>query len=266
MQLKTPADLEQADPPLPPRQTLPTMYDLPSENPEEPGFPDDFHFHQSALLQDTFCPPDFPPEDFFATGDMNLYYDVHHPLWQKRPDWFAVLGVPRFYEQRDARLSYVVWQEGIVPHIVVELLSPSTEKEDLGQSLHDVSQPPSKWEVYQNILHVPYYVVYDQCKEKLTVFALVGDQYQPQPLDKHRFWMSTLKLYLGLWVGDYRQWHRQWLRWYDAKGRLIPTPAEKAAQENQRANKEKQRANAEKKRADTMAKRLRELGVDPDSL
>jgi hypothetical protein len=29
--------LEQVDPPLSPRETLPTMYDLPSENPEEPG-------------------------------------------------------------------------------------------------------------------------------------------------------------------------------------------------------------------------------------
>ena len=26
-----------------PRQSLPTMYDLPSENPEDPGLPDDFH-------------------------------------------------------------------------------------------------------------------------------------------------------------------------------------------------------------------------------
>jgi hypothetical protein len=33
----------QSDPPLPPRQTLLTMYDLPSDNPEEPGLPDEFH-------------------------------------------------------------------------------------------------------------------------------------------------------------------------------------------------------------------------------
>jgi hypothetical protein len=29
--------------PRPPWETLPTMYDLPSENPEEPGLPDEFH-------------------------------------------------------------------------------------------------------------------------------------------------------------------------------------------------------------------------------
>lgn len=32
--------VEQSDPPLSPRETLPTMYDLPSEDPEEPGLPD----------------------------------------------------------------------------------------------------------------------------------------------------------------------------------------------------------------------------------
>jgi hypothetical protein len=30
-------------------------------------------------------------------------------LWHKRPDWFAVVGVPRLYEERDLRLSYVLW-------------------------------------------------------------------------------------------------------------------------------------------------------------
>ena len=33
----------ESDPPRSPRETLPTMYDLPSEFPEEPGLPDVFH-------------------------------------------------------------------------------------------------------------------------------------------------------------------------------------------------------------------------------
>ena len=32
------------------------------------------------------------------------------------------------------RLSYVRWQERVDPLIVVELLSPGTEEEDLGQN------------------------------------------------------------------------------------------------------------------------------------
>ena len=42
-------------------------------------------------------------------SDMNLYYDVSHPLWYKRPDWFGMVGVPQLYQQRDLRLSYVIW-------------------------------------------------------------------------------------------------------------------------------------------------------------
>ncbi|MBV6624181.1 MAG: hypothetical protein KI793_14785 [Rivularia sp. (in: Bacteria)] len=43
----------QTDPP-PPKEVLPTMYDLPSEDLEEPGLPDQFHIWQPRLLEDTF--------------------------------------------------------------------------------------------------------------------------------------------------------------------------------------------------------------------
>lgn len=33
---------------------LPTMYDLPSEDPEEDGLPDEFHDFQPQLLRETF--------------------------------------------------------------------------------------------------------------------------------------------------------------------------------------------------------------------
>jgi hypothetical protein len=47
----------QTDPPCSGRETLPTMYDLPSEDPEEPGLPDEFHDLQPQLLSLTFRPP-----------------------------------------------------------------------------------------------------------------------------------------------------------------------------------------------------------------
>jgi hypothetical protein len=34
-------------------ETLPTMYDLNSEDPEEPGLPDEFHAIQPQLLKET---------------------------------------------------------------------------------------------------------------------------------------------------------------------------------------------------------------------
>jgi Uma2 family endonuclease len=128
----------QTEPPRSPRETLPTMYDLPSEDPEEPGLPDEFHCFQPQLLRDTFQPPNYPLERVFIGSDLNLYYNVRCPTWYKRPDWFAVLGVSRLYDDRDLRLSYVVWQEEARPYLVVELLSPGKEQEDLGKTLRDV--------------------------------------------------------------------------------------------------------------------------------
>src|SRR5215470_4726836 len=124
----------QTDPPRSPRETLPTMYDLPSEDPKEPGLPDEFHYYQHQLLRDTFVPSQYAPDRVFVGTDINLYYDLRHPRWHKRPDWFAVLGISRFYDERDLRMSYVIWQEQVAPYLVVELLSPGTEPEDLGQT------------------------------------------------------------------------------------------------------------------------------------
>jgi hypothetical protein len=70
-----------------------------------------------------FCPPNYAPEQVFTASDLNLYYDPRHTNWYKRPDWFAVVGVSRLYEERDLRLSYVMWQEGVRPLVAVELLS-----------------------------------------------------------------------------------------------------------------------------------------------
>jgi hypothetical protein len=35
------------------------------------------------------------------------------------------------------------------PYLQVQLLSPWTEKEDLGQTLREINQPPNKWTVYE---------------------------------------------------------------------------------------------------------------------
>lgn len=118
------------------------MYDLPSEDPEEPGKPDEFHLWQAELLSQTFCPPTLPPERVFVASDLNLYYDPLNTGWYKRPDWFAVVGVSRLYQGQVLRLSYVLWLEGVRPVIAIELLSPGTQEEDLGRREPQGKQPP----------------------------------------------------------------------------------------------------------------------------
>lgn len=250
----------QMEPPLSPRETLPTMHDLPSENPEDAGLPDEFHDLQPQLLSATLRLSDYSSDQVFTGTDLNLYYDVRHPQWYKRPDWFLVVGVPRLYNGTELRSSYVIWQEGINPFVVVELLSPGTEKEDLGgyaeseagtdlaiaaapgtstdavsatengQAARDV--PPRKWKVYEQILRVPYYVVFNRYTNRLRFFQLVGGRYQEQFLDpaKPRIWIAELSLGLGLWQGEFQGVMCLWLRWYDRQGNWIPTDGERAMQ------------------------------------
>lgn len=49
------------------------MYNLPSEDPEEPGLPDEFHLLQPELLRQTFRPPSYETDKFFTASDLNLY-------------------------------------------------------------------------------------------------------------------------------------------------------------------------------------------------
>ncbi len=215
-----------------PKEVLPTMYDLPDEEVDQPGMPDIFHVWQARLLDETFRPPNYEPEEIFTAK------------LEKKPEM---------------RLSYVIWQEGIDPLIVVELLSPSTEKEDLGRKLRNAKSPPSKWEVYERWLRVPYYVTFSRYNDELRIFKLSGPHYQEVTDHQGRFWVEGAELGLGLWQGSYLNEERLWLRWYDRAGNWIPTPDEIAEQE-------RQRAEAALRKAQQLAAKLRELGVDPDQV
>jgi Uma2 family endonuclease len=237
-----------------PVNTLPTMYDLPSEDSEEMGLPDKFHDLQPRLLSET-CLPN--AEDFFIGIDMNLYYDVKHTGWYKRPDWFLVLGTSDSKLQSELRLSYVVWQEGLAPFLMVELLSPGTEAEDFGQTLRIVGKPPTKWQVYEQILRVPYYAVFDRYTNQFRIFCLQGIQYVELAVSGQGFWFDVLELGLGVWNGVYKGVEGQWLCWYDAAGNWVLS-------EQERTLKAEQRAEIAEQRAELLAAKLQELGIDVD--
>ncbi|MEW6492359.1 MAG: Uma2 family endonuclease [Cyanobacteriota bacterium] len=246
--------LEQVDPPLSPRETLPTMYDLPSENPEEPGLPDEFHNLQPQLLSRTLRLSGYTRENCFTASDLNLYYDVNHPLWYKRPDWFLAVDVPRLYDGKDLRRSYVIWQEGKSPYVAIEFLSPGTEVEDLGRFYNEtsgvvnaesatpagnsmenapestVTKPPTKLEVYERYLRIPHYLVYSRYTQRLRYFKLDGGHYQEQSLNLENpiAWLADLEIGLGIWEGVFEHVPGYWLRWCDDAGNWFLTDTEQA--------------------------------------
>jgi Uma2 family endonuclease len=241
---------------------LPTMYDLPSEDPEDPGLPDEFHDLQPQLLSATLRLTDVKSDRFFTGTDLNIYYDLQNLKWYKRPDWFVAIGVTRLYDERDLRNSYVMWDEGVSPSVIVELLSEGTENEDLGLTESKAGKAPTKWEVYEQILKVPNYVVYDRRSDVLRAYRLVNGQYQALEIKDERIWVPELKTGLGLWQGEYQGITRKWLRWLDTDRNWIPTPEENLVKaEAKVAQLEQSEAKAAR-----FAQRLREIGIDPDEV
>ncbi|NJM45269.1 MAG: hypothetical protein HC860_03175 [Alkalinema sp. RU_4_3] len=237
-------------------QALPTMHDLPSEDPLEPGLPDEFHGLQPQLLAETLSLEGYHPDEIFNAFDLNLYYDIDHKGWYKRPDWFLVVGTSRRYQGKSSRSSYVMWDEKIPPVVVVEFLSPNTEADDLGRFASKPppviqGNPPGKFTVYETILQIPNYIVFNESTNQLRYFRLIAGKYQEQPLTAQTplLWIPEINLGLGLWLGGGRGLYQNWLRWCDAQGNWLQTEAEQ-----ERSQKEK------------LAQYLRSIGIDPDNL
>lgn len=114
--------------------------------------------------------------------------------------------------------------------------------------------PPTKWQVYEDILAVPYYVIFNGMTNRLRGFAWRGGRYQELALEGQRLWLPEAELGVGLWSGIYHYAERQWLRFYNAQEQWILTPYEQ----------ERRRAEQERQRAERLAARLQALGIDPE--
>jgi Uma2 family endonuclease len=229
---------------------MPTQEDLPYDDNE--NMETLRHKYQMDLLLETIYPWLEKRQDGFAGGNMFVYFSLsqvkNHDY--KGPDFFCVLDVPQ-----TERKSWVVWEEGKAPDVVIELLSESTANYDKTE----------KKLIYQNRMRVPEYFWYDPFNPDDWVgFSLSKGVYQPLNLDaKNRYISEQLQLALVRWQGIYRGIDTVWLRWQTLDGNLLPTDREVSEQEKQRAEQEKQRADE----AELEVVRLRELlansGIEP---
>ncbi|MBD2206870.1 Uma2 family endonuclease [Calothrix sp. FACHB-1219] len=193
-------------------------------------------------------------DDFFAAGNISIYYSQRQRKSEdvRGPDFFIVCNT-----ENRIRNSWIVWEEdGKYPNLIIELLSPTTASVDKGL----------KKQIYQDIFRTPEYFWFDPKTLEFAGFILLGGTYQPiEPNPQGLLWSQQLSLYLGI--------HETKLRYFTAEGQVIPTPEEFAQQQQQLAEQEKQRAQQqqqlaeqEKQRAERLATKLRELGIDPDTL
>lgn len=172
----------------------------------------------------------------YVNGNMFVYFSLEQTRGQyfRGPDVFVVLGVPR-----GERKSWVVWEQGKAPDVVIELLSGSTAGVDKGE----------KMQVYRDVMRVPEYFWFDPFNpDDRAGFHLSEGEYRPIERDDRGALASRLLgLFLVLWQGEYRRIEGTWLRWALPDGTLLPTDAEAAQQS---AEIEKRKADSERARAE----------------
>ncbi|MBD2206178.1 Uma2 family endonuclease [Calothrix sp. FACHB-1219] len=214
---------------------------------DEPPLETDLHRLQMTLLIQCLELLWRNRNDFYASGNITIYYSPRQRKSEdfRGPDFFVVLGT-----ERKPRKSWVLWEEdGKYPNVIIELLSDSTALTDKGL----------KKQIYQDTFRTPEYFWFDPQNLEFAGFVLVGGKYQAIEANSDGWlWSQQLELYLGI--------EQEKLRFFTAEGQLVVTPQELAEQEEQRAEQEKQRAEQEKQRSDRLAAKLRELGIDPDTI
>jgi Uma2 family endonuclease len=234
-------------------QLPPTQAELPCDD----GIPMETQRHkfQMDLLIETLWPWLEARPDGYVSGNMFVYYSLAQLKNQdfRGPDFFAVLGVPK-----KERLSWVVWEEGKPPDVVIELLSESTAAQDKNE----------KKLIYQNLLRVPEYFWYDPFNPNdWAGFYLSRGVYQPiSPNAEHQLVSQSLGLALVRWQGNYRGVETTWLRWATLEGELLPTGQETVELERQKAHEAEERANQAESQLRQVAINLSQTGMSKEQV
>ncbi len=183
--------------------------------------------------------------EYLVLANVGLFRAPKQPALA--PDVMLSIGVPAHRDlSRKENRSYLLWEMGKPPNIVVELVS-----DKLG------GEATTKRRDYADI-GVHYYVIFDpqNCLGEGVVlaFSLRDGAYHPIETS----WFPGVELGMTLWEGGYEGQPAQWLRWCDRQGVVIPTGKERADREHKRAETAEGRANR-------LAAQLRALGHEPEA-
>lgn len=234
--------------------------ELPSEDGDR--MESDWHVVSISLMDELVRQHLGEPDNYFCSGNMFIYYSIEQakeivsfvnaekvarkPRF-KGPDFFLVKDV----DGTKRRDSWVVWNEnGRYPDLVIEYISTSTRKKDVDKNVR----------FYREVFRTPEYFWYDERKDELKGYRLLGRQYvEIEPNEQGWLWSEQLEAYLGVWEGVYRGRYARWLRLYTREGILVPTADERAGREAIRAQFADERADREAQRADRAEAELQRL-------
>lgn len=124
----------------------------------------DLMFYLIHLLQRFFA-----RQLAYISGNLLIYYEEGNNQKAVAPDCFVAFGVPSH-----KRRTYKIWEEGVVPAVVIEVSSRKTRREDL----------TTKKQLYAQ-LGIREYFIYDPTADylrpPLVGFALTPSGYRPMP-------------------------------------------------------------------------------------
>jgi Uma2 family endonuclease len=217
----------------------------------------------------------------FVAGDHLIYPVEGEPQTRQAPDVYVAFGRPKGH-----RGSYKVWEEGgIFPQVVFEVWSPNNR----------YTQMEDKRDFYERFGAEEYYIVYPDFPAhvdgwrheagKLVRIAEMNGWVSPRLGIRFELNRGEVAVYRpdgGKFLtfverGTLAEEERQRA---EAEARRAEEERQRAEEERQRAEEERQRAEAEARRAEEerqraeeerqraakLAARLRELGIDPDSI
>jgi Uma2 family endonuclease len=187
------------------------------------------------------------PDGQYCIGqDCGIYWRETDPPEQgaEAPDWFYVPNVPPKLDGK-IRRSYVLWRELLAPLIALEFASGNGEEErdatPSSISVEGVARKPGKFWVYEQVMRIPFYGIYEIDNGKLEVYHLIEGFYQKMnPNERGHYPIAPLGVELGLWQGSYQNQTQLWLRWWDEQGELLLIGDERAELERQRAEQAEQ--------------------------
>ena len=223
------------------QNVLPPPFPDHTQLPESDGtFVKNFQEHpQSLILTDsigTVLQQRHPDGQYAIGQDCGIYWRETNPPEKgaEAPDWFYVPNVPPLLDGQ-IRRSYVLWREYIAPLIALEFASGNGEEErdttPLSPTEAGGRTKPGKFWVYERIIRVSYYGIYEINNGKLEMYRLIDGSYRKMtPNDRDRYPIAPLGVELGLWHGSYQNQTQLWLRWWDETGNLLLVGSERAEQ------------------------------------
>ena len=148
----------------------------------------------------------------YVSGNLLVYYEEGNSRKHVAPDVFMVRGVAK--KDRD---YFLCWQEGHFPHVIIEITSKTTRREDMKK----------KFVLYRDVFKTREYILFDPYGDylhpRLQGYRLVKGKYVPMAQSAGLLVSSALGLHLRA--------HEEHLQLINpATGQALLTPMEEAAQ------------------------------------